>query len=93
MASVSEEFAKFRELLVAAGNAATSVPLDLRSVLESEYGADNVWDEEELHAEFYIRGFDGAEFSVTRKLVGVEGGLRYVDNLRLYYNFIGSIGV
>lgn len=56
-----------------------------RSKLEAEYG--QVWDTDQLCADFKVDGFGAPFVVVTRKSDGVRGSLEFQHMPRFYYNF------
>lgn len=58
-----------------------------RSLLEEEYGKDNVWDTDEMVNDFDVKGFMAPFVVVTRKTDSVVGTLEFQDMPRYYYNW------
>ncbi len=56
-----------------------------REKLESEHG--QVWDTQELQADFDVIGFLAPFISVRRKSDGVKGSLMFQHAPRYYFNF------
>lgn len=56
-----------------------------REALEAEHG--QVWDTNELTAEFAVTGFMAPLVVVRRKADGVVGSLEFQHDPRLYFNF------
>jgi hypothetical protein len=70
-----------RRELVSEINADTSS----RDVLEAEYG--QVWDTQQLSAEFEVTGFMAPLVVVKRKSDGVVGSLMFRHSPRFYFSF------
>ena len=56
-----------------------------REILEQKEG--QVWNTDELSADFTVHGFMAPFISVTRKSDGVKGSLQFQHNPRYYYGF------
>ena len=56
-----------------------------REALEAEHG--QVWDTNELTAEFTVTGFMAPLVVVRRKADGMVGSLEFQHDPRLYFNF------
>ena len=59
-----------------------------RELLEAKYG--QVWDTDEMCAEFEAIGFLAPFISVRRLSDGKKGSLEFQHNPRFYYNFRAS---
>jgi hypothetical protein len=60
---------------------------EARAELVDQYGADNVWNTEEVTAAFEIEGF-AAPFCVARRRSdGQRGSLAFTHMPRFYYDF------
>lgn len=58
-----------------------------RSLLEEEYGKNNVWDTDEMVNDFDVSGFMAPFVVVTRKTDSVVGTLEFQHMPRYYYNW------
>lgn len=58
-----------------------------KATLAMVYGADNVWDTEELKAAFTVRGFLAPFCAVVRKSDGVHGVVTFQHEPRYYFDF------
>jgi len=58
---------------------------DPRAELEARYG--QLWDTQELQAEFSVEGFMAPFVSVTRKSDGAKGMLTFSHRPRFYHSF------
>jgi len=58
-----------------------------RKRLEEKYGADQVWDTEELGKIFTVKGFMAPYCDVERKKDGARGSVAFQHSPRLYFNF------
>ena len=58
-----------------------------RSLLENEYGKDNVWDTDEMVNDFDVKGFMAPFVVVERKTDSAEGTLEFQHSPRYYYNW------
>lgn len=76
-----EEFEEYRRTLTEAINATAAD----RDVLEAEFG--QVWDTEQLRAEFDVEGFLAPFCIVVRKADGVKGALFFQHMPRFYWGF------
>lgn len=56
-----------------------------RAALEAKYG--QLWDTEEMTAEFSVQGFMAPMVGVTRKSDGVRGTLLFSHSPRFYHSF------
>mgnify|MGYP003641442182 CR=1 FL=1 len=56
-----------------------------RQELEEKYG--DVWDTQEMSAEFVVQGFGAPYVVVTRKSDGVKGSLTFQHSPRFYFDF------
>ncbi len=56
-----------------------------REALEAQYG--QVWDTEQLKADFEVSGFAAPFVIVVRKADGVRGALMFQHSPRLYWGF------
>jgi hypothetical protein len=59
-----------------------------RERLEAEHG--QVWDTEEMSADFNVQGFAAPFIIVTRKSDGVKGSLLFQHYPRFYWGFTPS---
>lgn len=62
-------------------------PTTERSRLEAQHG--QVWDTQELSADFNVQGFMAPMIAVTRKSDGKKGALEFQHRPRFYFNFLG----
>jgi len=63
----------------------------LRGTLEEQCGVDNVFDTKQLQQHFVVNGFMSPPYvSVTRKVDGVKGSLRFSHAPRLYFDFVAD---
>lgn len=58
-----------------------------RADYEAEYGAGNVFDRDELTAQFVVESFAAPFVGVTRKSDGRRGTLCFRHRPRLYFDF------
>lgn len=58
-----------------------------REELEERFGVDQVWDTDQLRAEFDVQGFAAPFCVVTRKKDGVKGVLAFQHWPRFYFAF------
>jgi hypothetical protein len=79
--SVPDETEGFRRVLVAEINAAPGE----RAALEAEYG--QVWDTDQLRADFDVLSFMAPFVYVRRKADGVKGTLLFQHMPRFYFDF------
>ena len=56
-----------------------------REALEAEHG--QVWDTDQMRADFDALGFMAPYIIVSRKIDGVKGSLQFQHEPRLYYSF------
>lgn len=73
-----EEYRRARVVQLAAES-------NTRQELEGRYG--QVWNTEELRAEFAVTGFMAPYVVVTRSGDGVVGSLEFTHNPRFYFNW------
>jgi hypothetical protein len=59
----------------------------LRERHVAEFGADNVFDADQLGEHFTVMGFAAPFVVVVRKSDGVKGSLEFTHHPRLYFNF------
>ncbi|WP_417746698.1 hypothetical protein [Rosistilla oblonga] len=56
-----------------------------REALEAEHG--QVWDTDQMRADFDALGFMAPYIIVSRKCDGAKGSLKFQHSTRLYYSF------
>ena len=56
-----------------------------REFLEAQHG--QVWDTEELQADFEVQGFMAPFIGVLRKSDGAQGSMAFQHSPRFYFNF------
>jgi hypothetical protein len=56
-----------------------------KEALEAQYG--QVWDTNQLRADFEVLGFSAPFVVARRKADGVRGSLEFQHNPRFYFNF------
>ena len=79
---------QIRKIAVMAINSKTTDSKDDdRSRLEAEYGVGNVWSTDEVSEDFVIHSFLAPFVSVSRKVDGVEGLIKFQHSPRLYFDF------
>jgi hypothetical protein len=59
-----------------------------REALEAHYG--QVWDTDQLRADFDVIGFMSPLVVVRRKSDGAKGSLEFQHDPRLYFNFVAD---
>lgn len=59
-----------------------------RARLVEKYGADNVWDTDELSRNFEAIGFMAPFCVVRRKSDDVKGSVQFQHHPRFYFNFL-----
>lgn len=72
-------------LVATTPNAAVAGPLTVREELEVKYG--QVWDTQQLQADFIVNGFMAPFVGVTRKSDGKKGCLEFQHSPRYYFSF------
>lgn len=63
---------------------------ETRADLEKKYG--DVWNDEELLAEFGVQFFDGPRVHVIRRTDGTRGTVGFIDSPRFYFAFMPDAG-
>lgn len=58
-----------------------------RKRLIGVYGADNVWDTQQLSAKFEVLGFMAPYCVVKDKATGKKGGVQFQHAPRFYFNY------
>jgi len=82
---VSDPTEGFRRAATAALNAEAAAATDPRAELSAKYG--QLWDTQEMQAEFSVSGFMAPFVGVTRKADGVKGTLLFSHSPRFYHSF------
>ena len=65
-----------------------SQPNITRESLEAEHG--QVWDTNQLSADFSVTGFLAPYVVVKRKADGVVGSMKFTHSPRFYFNFVAD---
>jgi len=65
----------------------TESGLDHRALLEREYGADNVWDTQQLSARFEVLGFMAPFCIVRDRKTGAKGSVMFQHSPRFYFSY------
>ena len=86
---MSDATVPLRKFLVAGMNGLTrgKTEEEARADLVDQYGADNVWDTDELVEAFKVEGFMAPFVAVTRRSDGVRGSLAFTHMPRFYFDF------
>lgn len=58
-----------------------------REALEADYGADNVFDTDQVRELFVVHGFMAPYVTVTRKSDGANGTLLFQHSPQFYFDF------